>query len=287
MEGPLLSGEASPAADAGLLRPPLPRRRDQFHLLSHSSGPQHSGHGETGRGARGVRGQGPPGHDPFPQQVRPSPPPLSRGDRAAARGGSPRLRPGAVPLLVQGVLRERRVSAARGRRPGARSGRGGVSPRQLDHRGHLCSPEKSWPRLLHRGRAAAAESPPRPSCASPPPPPTCASTAGTARSGGSMRRPGNATTICTRRRSSPSGCHASDPSPPEPTPASSSSTITPAARRSQTPPCWHPFSPSAPEVFVGIRRALLPRGSCSDSVLAGYGMHLLRKERHRWSSERC
>jgi uncharacterized protein YecE (DUF72 family) len=67
-------------------------------------------------------------------------------------------------------------------------------------------------------------------------PPTCASTAGTMRSGGPMRRPGNATTSCTRRRSSPNGCQASDPSPPEPRRASPSSTITPVARRSQTPP---------------------------------------------------
>ena len=115
------------------------------------------------------------------------------------------------------------------------------------------SPEGSWPRLLRRGRAAAAEPPParRPRHrlprlrALPRPEPRevvdpCGDL-GTLRlsvhGGGALRV----------------AAHASDPSPPEPRLASSSSTITPAARRSQMPPCWLPFSPAAPEVFVGIR----------------------------------
>ncbi|MEI8188355.1 MAG: DUF72 domain-containing protein [candidate division NC10 bacterium] len=49
--------------------------------------------------------------------------------------------------------------------------------------------------------------------------------------------------------------------------------------------CWPPFSPPdvacAPRHFVGIRRALLPRGSSSDSVLVAHAVHVLPKERHR------
>lgn len=43
----------------------------------------------------------------------------------------------------------------------------------------------------------------------------------------------------------------------------------------------------APEIacasrhYVGIRRALLPRGSSSDSVLVAHTVHVLPKERHR------